>query len=78
VVVVINRSTRVRGVYTGEEAAALDEEERNRHAGSTLLRYNQQQTIHAACDNREEELVPIHIADICRTSITHVTLQVIV
>jgi hypothetical protein len=37
--VVINRSTRARGVYTGEEAAALDEEERNRHAGSTLLRY---------------------------------------
>jgi hypothetical protein len=37
--VVINRSTRTRGVYTGEEAAALDEEERNRHAGSTLLRY---------------------------------------
>jgi hypothetical protein len=27
-------------VYTGEEAAALDEEERNRHARSTLLRYN--------------------------------------
>ena len=37
--VVINRSTRAHGVYTGEEAAALDEEERNRHARSTLLRY---------------------------------------
>jgi hypothetical protein len=37
--VVINRSTRARGVYTGKEAAALDEEERNRHARSTLLRY---------------------------------------
>jgi hypothetical protein len=29
-------------VYTGEEAAALDEEERNRHARSTLLRYKMQ------------------------------------
>jgi hypothetical protein len=37
--VVINRSTRARGVYTGKEAAARDEEERNRHARSTLLRY---------------------------------------
>jgi hypothetical protein len=43
--VVINRSTRARGVYTGKEAAALDEGERNRHARSTLLRYNTQKKV---------------------------------